>query len=170
MDLRSKRALGLPTNNDTATGSLDDFVLRGLRRTGSTPQLIVARSLTVAAFMKEFAQSPLATPPLGGCPAATLVHSKYELMVADFPKWAERVLEHAVAGKGQRHTLLKTLQKQYKTGMLASGSASTSVGRKPMLQPGASIARLRRTTVRDLKLDASLAAALRGLDYDWLGH
>ena len=107
--------------NDTIS-NVDDFVLQGLRRPGSTPYAILQRNLQIMQFMRGFASSDLAKAGrMKGCAPPTLLHSKYELMVTKFSTWAKQILDVFIEGKGQRRTLLATLVAQYKNDFVPDG-------------------------------------------------
>jgi len=164
--IRTKQ-LGLPLN-DTVS-SLDDFVLQGLRRRGSTPQLILQRNLAISEFMRRFPSSDLVGRRRPGhCEAARLLHSKYELMVTDFGAWAKQILEHVIAGVGQRKALLRTLEQQYRNEFVpATGATALQIGHKVTLRHGANLAKLRGSTIERLKSEVRLASLLQELGYDY---
>ena len=164
--IRTKH-LGLPMN-DTVS-SLDDFVLQGLQRRGSTPQLILQRNLAITDFMRRFPTSDLVTGRRSdSCQSARLLHSKYELMVTDFGAWAQQILEHVISGAGQRKALLRTLESQYKNEFVpATGATALQIGHKVTLRHGANLAKLRGTTIERLKREVRLASLLQELGYDY---
>ena len=143
---------------------MDEFVLAGIHREGSTPYAIMQRNAVISRFMKGFSRSTGGASGAGGCPAATLLHSKYEEMVTNFSSWAERMLEHMVAGKGQRNHLHKSLYAQYKDDFVPNGK------HKHVLLTGANIAKLKPATIRKLRQHPPLQELLRDLGYGWLGH
>lgn len=150
--------------NDTIS-NVDDFVLQGLRRPGSTPYAILQRNLQIMQFMRGFASSDLAKAGrMKGCAPPTLLHSKYELMVTKFSTWAKQILDVFIEGKGQRRTLLATLVAQYKNDFVPDGK------HKHTLVAGSNMAKLEAETLAQLMRDEQLKALLRQLDYDWLGH
>ena len=154
--------------NDTVS-SLDDFVLQGLQRRGSTPQLILQRNLAITDFMRRFPTSDLVTGRRSdSCQSARLLHSKYELMVTDFGAWAQQILEHVISGAGQRKALLRTLESQYKNEFVpATGATALQIGHKVTLRHGANLAKLRGTTIERLKREVRLASLLQELGYDY---
>lgn len=105
--MRSKFLGSHVPKNDTIA-SVDQFVLAGLKRPGSTPYSIMNRNSAISEFMKGYGRSALASTAVP-CGAATLVHSKYEMMVTNFSDWAALILAHMVAPKGQRKSLHTTL-------------------------------------------------------------
>ena len=160
----SGRAGSFVPKNDTIE-SVDHFVLAGLRRQGSTPYSIMQRNAAISRFMKSFRTSPIVSAhDMGRCPTATLVHSKYEAMVTNFSSWAWEMLEHMVAGKGQRRSLHSSLYEQYKNDFVPNGK------HKHTLLIGANLAKLKPNTIRQLQQDAALDSLLQGLGYDWLGR
>lgn len=162
--VRSKFLGSHVPKNDTIK-SLDDFVL-GFRRQGSTPWQIVQRNLQITRFMQGFAESPISRrlPTAPGCAGSTLLHSKYELMVTNFTLWAAEFLEVMIAPKGQRRALHTSLVAQYKNDFVPDGKHKNS------LTAGSNMRKLKRSTVKELTIDPTLNALLRGMGYDWFGH
>ena len=149
--------------NDTIR-SLDEFVLAGLKRQGSTPYAILQRNLAISHFMKGFTQSNLyRVASSRGCSSPTLLHSKYELMVTNFSLWAKQLLEHVVDKPGQRRTLHRTLVAQFRNDFVPDGK------HKHALVAGSNIRKLRPTTVQQLTRDTRLSGLLSDLGYDWFG-
>ena len=158
----------VPVNDSLA--SLDEFLLRGVGRVGSTPYQIMRRSRTITRFMADFRR----TRGLGvldgaragkGCQAPLLLHSKYEVMVTDFSGWARTLLAALMSGspaskvRGMHTTLVQWHQASFKT----DGK------HKHGMFTGANIAKLKQSTVQTLVQHAELQEVLRGLAYDWFG-
>ena len=157
--------------NDTIT-SLDKFVLLGVRRQGSTPDLILQRSEKIANFMLAFrrdwrATSGIATDVGGECAPPLLIHSKYEDMVSNFSSWAQ-VLVGPLTGDtyrpAQQRGLLTTLLERYVNDFVPDGK------HKHTLTKGANMAKLRASTLRHLMRNGRIKRTLHALSYDWLGH
>ena len=150
--------------NDTIS-SVDDFVLAGLRRPGSTPYAILQRNEHIADFMTGFGQMPLIKAGQAhGCAMPTLLHSKYEHMVTNFSTWAKSILDVFIEGKGQRRTLLATLVAQYRNDFVPDGK------HKHTLVAGSNMAKLKAHTLAQLMRNEQLKQLLRRLGYSWLGH
>ena len=150
--------------NDTIS-SVDEFVLSGLQRPGSTPYAIMQRNQAITRFMTGFSRSAVGKAGrVRNCQEASLYHSKYELMVTNFSEWASQILEQMVAGRGQRKTLHRTLVAQYRNDFVPDGK------HKHALHTGANIAKLKKDTIQQLMQDAQLKLLLKELGYDWLGH
>ena len=149
--------------NDTIS-SVDAFVLRGIARVGSTPHSILRRNEMLSAFMRGFGHSKVGMARSPGCHVPTLVHSKYEMMVTNFSTWAQQILSHIIAGKGQRRTLHTSLVNQYQGDFVPNGK------HKHALLTGANIAKLKESTIRNLMHNSRLQALLNDLGYDWFGR
>ena len=161
--MRNKFLGSFVPKNDTIS-TLDEFVLAGIRRPGSTPYSIMQRNTAISSFMKGFRQSALGQVDARGCRTPTLLHSKYENMVSNFSSWAQEVLEHMVVGKGQRKSLHSSMYEQYKDDFVPNGK------HKHALRTGANIAKLKRATIRRLRKEEALTALLSDLGYGWFGH
>lgn len=114
--------------------------------------------------MKSFGHSATTVSTTDRCPAPTLVHSKYETMVTNFSAWVGQVLESMVDGKGVRKTLQKTLVKQYQNDFVPNGK------HKHALVMGANMAKLKLSTIRELRRIPVLQELLQDLGYDWFGY
>lgn len=161
--VRNKFLGNFVPKNDTIS-SVDEFVLAGVHRPGSTPYSILQRNMIISRFMKGFRQSPIGTARMDGCQPARLLHSRYEEMVTNFSEWAREVLDHMVAGKGQRKTLHRSLYEQYKDDFVPNGK------HKHTLLAGANMAKLKPKTIRMLQQHTQLQALLTDLGYGWFGH
>ena len=165
--VRSKLLGAHVPRNDTIR-SLDDFVLSGIRRPGSTPHTILRRNQAITRFMDTFIHTGLGGSPISSnarhCSRPTLLHSKYEFMVSNFSAWVSQMLEHMVAGRGQRKTLLRTLVAQYRDEFIPDGK------HKHALLTGSNIAKLKGKTIGHLVRIDELKQLLDRLGYDWFGH
>lgn len=161
--VRSKFMGGHVPKNDTVR-SVDDFVLSGVRRPGSTPHSILQRSIAITSFMQAFGRSAVrSTGRRRACAQPRLLQSKYELMVTNFTTWAGQVLEEMVADRATRWALHAKLAGRYKNDFVPDGK------HKHALHPGANIAQLKPETIRRLAQDARLSSLLADLGYDWFG-
>ena len=158
----------VPVNDSLA--SLDEFVVRGIRRVGSTPYQIMQRSRKITRFMADFRRAGGVSVldggrAGGGCQAPSLLHSKYEVMVSDFSGWARTLLAALMSGspaskvRGMHTTLVQRHQSSFKT----DGK------HKHGMFTGANIAKLKQSTVQALVQHAELREVLRDLTYDWFG-
>lgn len=158
--VRSKFLGSHVPKNDTIR-SLDEFVLEGLKRSGSTPHAIVQRNRAIMQFIRGFGTSALrAESQACGCSVATLLHSKYELMVTNFSVWAAQVLEKMVTPKGQRRALHASLVAQYKNDFVADGK------HKHSLVAGSNLRKLQPATIRELMRNMQLSALLAEMGYE----
>lgn len=87
--------------NDTIR-SVDEFVLAGIKRPGSTPYSIMTRNIAISRFIKEFHARVPVTADGRRCPGPTLLHSKYEAMVTNFSDWSHEVLDQMVDKSGRK--------------------------------------------------------------------
>ena len=149
--------------NDTIS-SVDDFVLKGIGRLGSTPYSILRRNMAISAFMKGFRRARVSTTDPGACPRATLVHSKYETMVTNFSDWSAEILAHVIEPKGKRRTLHTEFVEQYEKEFVPNGK------HKHALLMGANMAKLKPATIQALMRSDTLQTLLRDLGYDWFGR
>ena len=161
--VRSKLLGSHVPKNDTMK-SLDEFVLSGIRRPGSTPHAIMQRNRAIMRFIRGFGPSALRgasrTP---GCSETRLLHSKYELMVTNFSVWSAQILEQMVSPRGQRRALHAALVKQYQNDFVPDGK------HKKSLVAGSNMRKLQRSTIRELVRNERLGSLLRDLGYDWFG-
>jgi len=161
--VRSKFLGSHVPKNDTIR-SLDEFVLSGIRRPGSTPHAIVQRNFALTRFLQDFDSSALrARSQAPGCAQTEVWHSKYELMVTNFSVWATQLLERMVTPKGQRRALLASLVAQYQNDFVPDGK------HKKSLVAGSNMAKLRPTTLRVLTQDQRIGSLLREMGYGWFG-
>ena len=162
--VRSKFLGSHVPKNDTIT-SVDDFVLAGIKRPGSTPHSILKRTRQIAKFIQE---PHLREAPADGaspCPSSKVIHSQYERMVTNFTQWSAELLPYMVTpGKGGWRSLHKHMVDRYKNDFVPDGK------HKQTLRKGANIAKLRRSTIDRLVRDVELSSVLRQLGYDWFGH
>jgi hypothetical protein len=112
--------------------------------------------------MKSFPQKELRTSGGSGCPATTLVHSKYESMVTNFSSWADMILKHMVGHP--RKSLHESLLKQYQHDFVPNGK------HKHALVMGANMAKLQSSTIQTLRSHVRLQTLVRDLGYNWFGH
>jgi hypothetical protein len=164
--VRSKFLGAHVPKNDTIK-SLDEFVLKGVRRPGSTPWTIMQRNRAINDFIRGFQTSALRSSlaqHVGGCPEPVLLHSTYEFMVTNFSVWAAQILETVVAPIGQRRALHSSLVAAYKNDFVPKAGTH-----KNALVAGSNLAKLKKSTVKELVRDPQVNTLLREMGYHWFG-